>query len=293
MRKLTITLLFLAFTFSGCRFISQSFEPKPVNIDGLGSLQSLQDKQLTDEEFSKVIKTLGKENRVNEKDAYAMLRMFHRHIRYLFDASQLSLESEKNVGSKDVKQFLRLIFVYKEMNEPIREAIMNESRRIIEETVNFTNPENNVGSSVGRFQQIYVEASIDNKNKESINDFVMVMNSDNQLMVLHAVEQAAYEKISKLSINDEQKSIVQAFIDDIRIYNDSLPANAKILDSNGRLKDTRTADIDSLRAMIRLSQGGIEDKTKPEAERASGKVGDIVRPTADAIEAKIKGAYKQ
>ena len=116
----------------------------------------------------------------------------------------------------------------------------------------------------------------------------MELTTSVQLSSLKAYEQSAFETVNDANVNLEVKQTATEFIKNIRIYNDSLPANAKILDSNGRLKDTRTADIDSLRAMIRLSQGGIEDKTKPEAERASGKVGDIVRPTANAIEAKIK-----
>jgi len=76
--KLKLIILLATFIFGGCQQLTNLTTPKPVTIDGLGSLQSLKDKQLDKEQLTKIVKTIVKQKRVNLEDALAMLNIYQR-----------------------------------------------------------------------------------------------------------------------------------------------------------------------------------------------------------------------
>ena len=298
MKKVIISvLLTVIFSLCGCQYIGELFNPKPVFIDGLGSLHSLENKHLNDKQLLKVIKTVNERNRVSEEDAQKMLYIFKENIEDFTLASQLAVKAKDVISSQDVISYLELILAFEQFREPIQKLISDESKRILIKRINLSEPEKNNGNIVGQFQQTYttayIEVVINDKENSNrlINDFEDITNANNQLLALQIIEQTSHEIINNSEINKEQRAIAQMFSEDIKTYNESLPADEKILDSNGRLIDTSSATATQKNTMLLLSQGSIENETNVEARKAGGRVGDIVRPMADAIEAKIKTSY--
>jgi len=82
--KLKLIILLATFIFGGCQQLTNLTTPKPVTIDGLGSLVSLKDKQLDKEQLTKIVKTIVKQKRVNLEDALAMLNIYQRQSNDFF-----------------------------------------------------------------------------------------------------------------------------------------------------------------------------------------------------------------
>ncbi len=71
--KLKLIILLTTFVFAGCQQLSNLTTPKPVQIDGLGSLVSLKDKSLDEEQLTKIVKTVVKQKRVTVEDTVQCL----------------------------------------------------------------------------------------------------------------------------------------------------------------------------------------------------------------------------
>ena len=286
------------FALSGCQFIGESFKPKPVNIDGLGSLQSLQDRELNRKNLSKLLKATSQLKRVNQTDAQAMLNIFKKNISHFFDASQNAVTDNTNAESQDVEYYLELIMDYEQFKNPIEEIAWQESRRRLLQKIDFLNPKSNAGSVVGQFLSVYAkaftQASGTNKNKETIlEDKENVTNFQTKVLTLRVFEEKAYEKVNNSQSDKEEKNIAKQFIENIKIYNEAMPADEKILDTSGRLIDPNAPTINGGQraALNSLALGSIDYENKPQAEEASRQVGNIVRPTANEIRYEVKTSY--
>ena len=71
--KLKLIILLTTFVFGSCQQLSDLSKPKPVQIDGLGSLVSLKDKSLDERQLTKIVKAVNQINRVSVEDAVQCL----------------------------------------------------------------------------------------------------------------------------------------------------------------------------------------------------------------------------
>ena len=76
--KLKLIILLATFVFGGCQQLNNLTTPKPVIIDGLGSLVSLKDKSLDEEQLTKLVKAVNQINRVSVEDAGATLNIYQQ-----------------------------------------------------------------------------------------------------------------------------------------------------------------------------------------------------------------------
>ena len=115
-------------------------------------------------------------------------------------------------------------------------------------------------------------------------------------IALKSFEQSAYRTLTNKDASLESKQKAAKFLEDIKIYNQAMPADEKILDANGKLVDpfAPTTNGGQRNNLVNLAQGDVITKYKktPGTEEASRRIGDIVRPTAETIELKVKGSYQ-
>lgn len=76
--KLRLIILLATFIFGSCQQLSNLTTPKPVEIDGLGSLVSLENKSLDEEQLTKTVKTVVKQRRISLEDAEVMLDIYRQ-----------------------------------------------------------------------------------------------------------------------------------------------------------------------------------------------------------------------
>lgn len=291
-----ILFLFSMLLIGSCRF--PNFGAKPIEIQGLGSLLSLKQKQLRDEEFGKLVIGISKHNRVNREDANSLLEIFKRNTPQFSNACINTTNNENYVDIGDVGNYLKLTMDYEQLRKPLEDAVMQESMRIIKAKIDFLNPESNGGNFVGYFWNAYIyayretQAKNDGKNSKDLSEQEeRELEFKANVMALQIFQEEAQRIIDDANSSREQKVKAESFLRDIEIYNEAMPANGKILDTNGELFNTDTAADKQLFNINRLAGGGIDDKTNPKAEVASRQVGDIVRPTAEAIELKVKTSF--
>jgi hypothetical protein len=125
------------------------------------------------------------------------------------------------------------------------------------------------------------------ENKESKLNVVISRST------LKAYEQAAYTTLNDKNSSSDAKSKAAQFIQDIKSYNEALPDNEKVLDGSGKLVDPNAPATSGGQRinMNRLAQGGINYHNDIKAEEASRRIGDIVQPTAETIQSKVKTSY--
>jgi uncharacterized protein YxeA len=295
MRNLLI--LFLMLASISCQF--PSFQAKPVTIDGLGSLSSIKDKQLSEDEFNKLLKSTSKIKRVNEEDAKTLFEIFKLNTPRFSNASQNIEADEIIAGNQDVERYLKLIMDYEQTRKSVEEIVWREAKRILAQRVDFLNPKSNAGGSVGQFMKAYLKAFSQtletNKDKETIiNDKEGSLSYRTNILTLKVFEEKAQQTINQNQANREEKKEAEQFLQDIKTYNEAMPADEKILDANGGLVDPNAPTTNGGQRinMNRLAQGGINYHNDIKAEEASRRIGDIVQPTADTIQLRIKGGYK-
>jgi predicted metal-dependent hydrolase len=298
MRNLALLLLLLFFSsIIGCQFPDS--KAKPVSINGLGSLALINNKKLSSEDYNKLLKEISKLKRVNEQDAQAMLEIFKQNTPFFSNTSHNTISDEKIADSRDIEHYLKLIMDYEQLRKPVEEIIYQEAKRMLMQRVDFLNPKNNAGSFVGQCMKAYLKAFSQtletNKDKERMLDEQEGRTKDLiNFLALETFEEKAQETVSNNQANKKEKETAKQFLENVEIYNESLPVNKKILDANGRLiePDAQTTNGGQRVAMNSLAQGAIDYNNKPQAEEASRRIGNLVRPTAAEIRNEIKGAYK-
>ena len=299
MKKLVlITLMCISVS---CNQIKEWNKPKPVKIDGLGSLSMIKNKDLSENEFNKLLKTTSKLNYVREEDADAMFEIFKQNILQFYEISKVQLKSNEKADYNDVKMYLQLIIIYEKLRQPVEETVWQKSKQILKEEANFANPKSNTATSVGNFISLYFsafqETIINEKNvKELLEKKKGEILDKINFVSLQIFEEKAKEIIENSEAGKEQQTKAAKFLEDIKIYNQAMPADEKILDANGKLVDpfAPTTNGGQRNNLVNLAQGDVITKYKktPGTEEASRRIGDIVRPTAETIELKVKGSYQ-
>lgn len=294
MRNLAFLLL-VVFCIGSCRL--PNFEAKSVTINGLGSLQSLGNKQFTENELALLLKETDKLPQVNEQDARVMLQIFNLNTRRFFNASQNPVFPEA-AGFRDIAKYLKLVMDYEQLREPVEEAMWRESKRMLMQEIDFRNLQGNTGEFVGQFISVYAKAFTQtvetDKNRENLLE-----DKENKtlfltrILTLKVFEEKAEQIVNNGQANNEEAVIVKQFLENIKTYNEAMPNDEKILDRSGRLVEPNapTTSAGERAALNNLALGTIDYKNKPQAEEASRQVGNIVRPTAETIELKVKTSF--
>jgi hypothetical protein len=291
MKKLMLTILLL--TGMSCQF--PKFEAKPVIIDGFGSLQSIKNKELSNEEFNKLLKTTSGLKRVGEEDAQSMLEILKQNAPSFSNASQNTAAEDGIIGNREVKHYLKLIMNNGNLQKPVEEIVWKEAKRMLTERADLLKPKSNAGDFAGQFMKAYLAAFAQiletNKDRETIfEEKKGSLSYRTNILTLKVFEEKSQQTINQNQANREERKKAEQFLQDIKTYNEAMPADEKILDANGSLVDPNAPTTSGGQRinMNRLAQGGINYHNDIKAEEASRRIGDIVQPTAEAIELIIK-----
>ena len=253
--KLGFILLLTAIFLNGCQQLSNLTTPKPVEIDGLGSLSSIKDIKLNENQLLTVIKQVIKKKRVNRDDAQAMTEIYKQNDNQFLKASGRAIDSTDILSTKDVENYLALILQHESLRDDVNQTTQIIIIKEIKNSVNFDKPENSrIGENVGNLAGSYVNAynRAIAKNSEEKRDALDNQQGINKVNIVNGFEQAAFEETDKT--NAEQ------FLNDLKEYNDSLPAKSKILDYqrtlDQSLKDDGRAKGFVRRHFLRQDQHG-------------------------------------
>jgi hypothetical protein len=129
--------------------------------------------------------------------------------------------------------------------------------------------------------------------KSNLEDEEAKLKDAVNMSTLKAYEQSAFITLNDKTASPETKLKAKQFLEDIKIYNEAMPINKKILDANGRIVDPSAPATNGGQrvAMNSLAQGAIDYNNKPKAEEASRRIGNLVRSTAKEIQAEINTSY--
>jgi hypothetical protein len=230
----------------GCP-INDLTKPKPVEIDGLGSLQANSQKSLKEEELTKIVETVVKQKRVGDEDARAMLEIYKRQMEYFVRASAFAEKSENHLEKHDVEEYLGLILQHENLRE--------EARRVTEERIidalagwiSFDESDEKgmsgaAASLAAAYHNAYNEA-VAKDDKQLREENFGKTHAANNASVVAAFERAARQFLGgQRQASPKQKENAEKFVEALEIYNESLPENEKILDRNGRLIDLSAAN---------------------------------------------------
>lgn len=243
MKSKAVALLLMLFIGSGCDSLSDSMKPKPVNVDGLGSLPALADRQLTEAELARVAEAAGEQKRVGEEDARAMAEIYKRQTKYFARASAVGERAERLLDKYDVELYLGLLLQHESLRKQIWETTATQIVASIYGWVSFEDRENGSVGSAGNLAAAYHNAynkTVAKDDERMRDDDYQRMQADNGAAVVTAFERAAHEFIDGgRNVTNEQKENAERFLQALKIYNNSLPANERVL-NNGRLIDFRS-----------------------------------------------------
>ena len=252
--KLPIIWWLLLITI-GCQQLTDMSKPKPVEIDGLGSLSSVKDKELNQEQLEKVFDSLGKLKKVNESDAESLLVIYERQLTIFRQNSSIT---DTKISKSSVEHYLKLMLVNEQLDKKVAEVSWQEANKLIEETA-FSGGGNFL---VGEFIALYINAynQTIGKDKEELRDEKYDdMQDESSIVVLVAYEKTAHEIINgKRPATAEQKMRATEFINGLKEFNEKQTPSWKLLDDNGRLINPKTATTNQRAAMQKsVSENGV------------------------------------
>ena len=143
---------------------------------------------------------------------------------------------------------------------------------------------------IGKISKEMGEGTISSSNVDDAlemnRDTLEKQQGSNKVALVNTYEQAAFERTNGTqTATPEAKAKAKEFLNDLKEYNDSLPAASKILDSNGRL-------INPLK-MTGEQKASLEDifsgKTNTAGDRLSNQMRAIYNELLNATERQVKG----
>lgn len=239
--RIKAILLWLVLLFTaGCPSISDLSAPKPVEIDGLGSLPAISQKPLSETDLTKVVETVNKQKRINEPDARALLEIYRREIKRFVEASAFSEKTENLLERHDVEGCLALILQHENLREEARKITQERIIEALSGWIRFDeNDKAGMSGAAAALAAAYYNAfnlSAAKDSEELKNQNYGATHAANNAAIVAAFERSAHEFIKgKKESSGEQKENAARFVEALKIYNDSLPAGEKILDGGGRL----------------------------------------------------------
>ncbi len=276
--KLKMAALLLILLISGsCREFGESFQPKPVEIDGLGTLSSLKDKQLNDNEIWKIIESVEKLNTVSQTDAEAMALIYKNNLP---DFLQISGRPSQSIA---LQKYLTLILRDENLRQNVGEATDKALVERIKNSVQFGNQTTDgIGSEVGGlagayFNALTLSAGKDEKEKESI---YRKKQTDIIILTVRGYEAAAeIQSGQNKDISPDERRNAEKFLADLKAYNESLPAGGKILDQNGRLINPAQMTGSQRQSLEAIFSGDENLARRDLAQRMSATRDKILRET--------------
>jgi hypothetical protein len=285
----TIAALMIIFTLltGGCEKIGDSFRAKPVEIEGLGSLSALAQRDLSEKELAKTVETVAAQNRVTEEDSRAMLEIYKRQTVYFAEGSGRTLRVENILDEYDVEPYLRLLMAHEPLREELQKATIAEIIDQITGSVSFEEKEKNTVASAGFLAAVYHNAygkTIAKSDEKLWEESYNKTQATNEAAVVAAFERAAHKYIvGGRGAGELQKTNARQFVEALKIYDESLPSE-KILDSGGRLVDLQNATPQQI-ANISLILHKTANETNPmPLDKAFGLLQSRMHPAADEIE---------
>jgi hypothetical protein len=286
--KLKLIILLTTFVFAGCQQLSNLTTPKPVQIDGLGSLVSLKDKSLNERQLTKIVKAVVKQNRVNLEDAKAMLNIYQRQSNDFLNASNSVNKNDEVLSMKDVEPYLMLLLQHESLRQEANLATQVAITQEVSRTAHFNDNENSgLRENAGNLAGSYVNAAVQTVAQKSEEKRAIYENQQaaNKFNLIEGFEQTAVDitQGKKENILPEEGKNAEQFLADLRDYNESLPASAKILDANGRL-----VNPSQMSDRQKDSMEDIFGTSNPAGGRLSARMNAIYDKLANATERQVK-----
>lgn len=110
--------------------------------------------------------------------------------------------------------------------------------------------------------------------------------SSNKIALVATYERAAFERASGARpATADEKTKAQQFLNDLRVYNESLPQRARILDANTRLISPAKMSAEQRALMEDIFSG----ETNEAGDRLAERMNAIYDKLANAAERQVKG----
>ncbi|MBC7795776.1 MAG: hypothetical protein H7Z37_02760, partial [Pyrinomonadaceae bacterium] len=221
MKQLLVVLTLIVFG-ANCQQLSSLIKPKPVVINGLGSLSELSKRKLDSAELAKTVQSVTKRKAVNETDALAMLEIYRNHTEDFYGGSISSGIIDEAIGTKDVENYLALMLSQKDLRRETERITFSEcSKRLLERFKSIEDAE--IGSNVGAFIGVLLRAYkkvFDGENDEQGQDKAGEINAAKKIILLTAFESAATAKVNgQTPATNEEKAKAAEFLKDLRDFN--------------------------------------------------------------------------
>jgi len=287
--KLKLIILLITFVFAGCQQLSNLTTPKPVSIGGLGSLVSLKDKSLDERQLTKLVKAVVKQKRVSVEDAKAMLNIYQRQTNSFLNASNSVNKNDEVLSMKEVEPYLMLLLQHESLRQEANLATQAAITQEVSKIAHFNDNENSgLRENVGNLAGSYVNAAVQTVAQKSEEKRAIYENQQaaNKFNLIEGFEQTAVDitQGKKENILPEEGKNAEQFLADLRDYNESLPASAKILDANGRL-----VNPSQMSDRQRASMEDIFGTSNPAGGRLSKRMRETYNQLANATERQVKG----
>jgi hypothetical protein len=268
---------------------------QPVEIERLGSLPSLNNKDLNENDLVKVLKTVSSKQYVNNEDAAAMLEIYERNIKLFSEIS--------SQNTAEAEAYLMLILKHEDLRNEAEQITYKEAIRILSQRLEFSESNsgtNKAGEFIAVFMNAYLQDDVSRFDKIQTEDFKDKKYIENQgatkRIVLRSYEQIANGIVSgQIKASSEQKLKAIDFLKDLKIYNEELADDEKILDSNGRLLDSDTVNKNQKPNMdnVVIGLGNSNMKNEQKGVEASKQMATLLIPAYESFRNAINDNLKR
>jgi hypothetical protein len=247
--KLLFLLLILMVSVS-CQSQSSKNNSSLSGLDKIDFLQTLKDKNLDGKELIKTIKEVNKYGQVSKSDAEIMVSIYSNHKKEFLIASNISNQSEELFTADDVSKFLGLILKHRELIDDVRQI----TRQIASE---------NDEKIAKNLIVIYIAAktnaleTLNNSEQTDIapQDTVNRLKRTNTMALVQTFELSAYKRVSgQETATPEQLERSKKFLSALKIYNNQLKEDEKILNKEGRLTNPFDMNEKQIRKLENIFQ---------------------------------------
>jgi hypothetical protein len=288
MRKLII-ITFGLLMYCGCQTIQQiRADRAPVEIDGFGSLALIKDRSLDYKQLEKVILAVAERQSVSQEDAQVLTKIYNRHAIDFIEATSHAGPRRDYASAGDAEQFLALILRHENTRDEVRKATEKAFVDSVAENVRFEATEGVIvveGSLLAVYHNAYNRAVAGSNEKLRDDNYNRTMDFISFAAVV-AFERAArvISTGQRADASDERKKRAADFLQDLKIYNDALPPDDRILDADGQLLSLETLDDKHGSEVIGIIRGSLTiiDKNK-EAKDALDRLNRRIFPTYEQL----------
>lgn len=275
MRNLILILTTIAFL--GCQI--PKTKTNPVQINGFGFLTDISKRKIENKELVEIVKTLARNESVNDEDAEATLEIYKNRIDYFIERSGVA-ETSDEAGNTSIRKYLSLMLQHENLRAKVsditsqsvyRQAVETFEGKIEDGQVNTVPAGNLVANYLTAFHQ-----TVAKDNREIFNKEIGRQLNAGRINILRAYEQISVEiKENKRRASTESQTNAKLFLDNLKIYDEQLPNEEKILTANGRLISIDGTSETIKNRLLQLMSGGAADsglKNKSAARQAANNV---------------------